>query len=66
MQARMANPAMSVPGAFDALIGARNRRGKGRTPSVHDRAGPFASKPDQWLWSVRPHARRRPQEGTRE
>ena len=43
MQARMANPAMSVPGAFDALMGLATAAGKGGLPEstvelVHLRA----------------------------
>ena len=39
MQVRMANPAMSVPGAFDALTALASASGKWRTAGVHRRAG---------------------------
>ena len=42
---------------FSSLRSARDGCKKGRTARVHRRVGPPASKSDQQLWGMRPHAR---------
>ena len=66
-EATVANPALSVPGALDALQALATAAGHGAgLPETTLRVGPPEGQPDQRLQCLCPDARTGPQEGRRE
>ena len=66
MQARMKNPAISTPGAMQALLALDKSTAERQPALCHAQARPPARQPDQRLQRLRRHARARAQEGRRD